>query len=457
MSGLVATLERLAAGGVTLVARERLPQSGEVKPGDLVVVDLELMRTSTERELRALSECQVLIISPKSSVDASWLSLVTGVPSGPEVCFMPGKEEARALVGAAARILALVGFVDPAIIGDAVIARRPEWIGMAPLVRLIAERPWDIRRPRDIAALCGMSRGRLPSICLEAGFGRVEHLITWIRVEVVEALVTRGLSKRVANLLAGIDDSSSARRQLRRARRRAPVAVALAASFVCAASACTARPEQSARDAVAVVVSGPDDTWHSGNAWRLEPELRLPIQEGSRASPLIAISALEVGASADLYVLDRGGPRLSVFDSAVRLLRTLGRGGSGPGEFQSPIGMVWDASGCLAVIDQAGRQYLTYEPDGRFLLSRRRELSDQLATRWRGGVSGGVVVEVAFLRRETHSKLVVLTDSLTPASFHDLPVLPLVAFERQRSDGELVVSVPFGASTVWEFADSQTV
>jgi hypothetical protein len=123
------------------------------------------------------------------------------------------------------QILSPEAFRAPAgsAIASLVLQREPALASLDTLVRLVCERPWQIRRPRDLAAACGHSVRTVRRRVAKVGFLRVEHFLTCVRHVALEQLSTcLHLTLPQARRLVGIADRANARRQLRRARRSTP-------------------------------------------------------------------------------------------------------------------------------------------------------------------------------------------------------------------------------------------
>jgi len=76
---------------------------------------------------------------------------------------------------------------------------------------------------------------------------------------------------------------------------------------------------------------------------------------------------VELDGRGRIYVADVGQAHITVFDSAGRYLHTIGRRGSGPGEFNQPMQMGVRPGDTLLVFDVGLRRLSEFAPDGRFL------------------------------------------------------------------------------------------
>ena len=64
--------------------------------------------------------------------------------------------------------------------------------------------------------------------------------------------------------------------------------------------------------------------------------------------------------------------RISVFDKTGRFLRSMGRAGTGPGEFRTPHALAFDSKGNLVVADRQNHRIQLLSKNGTFL----REFTD---------------------------------------------------------------------------------
>lgn len=99
--------------------------------------------------------------------------------------------------------------------------------------------------------------------------------------------------------------------------------------------------------------------------WTLAPELSIGTQGGPDYE-LTFVGALAVGAAGEIYVAQPEDGAVRVFDARGRHLRTLGRHGSGPGEYARVDGLGWKGDS-LWVADAQQNRITFLGRDGRVL------------------------------------------------------------------------------------------
>ena len=101
--------------------------------------------------------------------------------------------------------------------------------------------------------------------------------------------------------------------------------------------------------------------------WTLEPIIDMGgAQEGPSAFFRVFETSVGADSSGNLYVLDAGNYRVSVFDRAGRHLRSFGRQGEGPGELTFPSDMAVTPAGEVAVYDFGRRALVHFDRNGSF-------------------------------------------------------------------------------------------
>jgi hypothetical protein len=77
-------------------------------------------------------------------------------------------------------------------------------------------------------------------------------------------------------------------------------------------------------------------------------------------------TALASAPGSRIAWMDTENSRIHVYDSAGTVVRSIGRAGSGPGEFRSPMGFAIARDGRIAVFDQRNGRYVLFAPNGDF-------------------------------------------------------------------------------------------
>lgn len=109
--------------------------------------------------------------------------------------------------------------------------------------------------------------------------------------------------------------------------------------------------------------------------WTFTPTLTLGGEdEGPEAFFNIGLSSVAADADGNLYIMDAGNHRIVIFDEAGNHLRTLGRQGGGPGEFQMwPSGITIAHDRSINVYDIGKQGLVRFDPAGNPLQTRRIE------------------------------------------------------------------------------------
>lgn len=80
-----------------------------------------------------------------------------------------------------------------------------------------------------------------------------------------------------------------------------------------------------------------------------------------------------VADNGDIFVADGHGPRSNArivkFDRTGKFIKTWGKQGSAPGEFDAPHGLAFDSKGRLFVCDRGNNRVQIFDQDGKFLES----------------------------------------------------------------------------------------
>lgn len=114
-----------------------------------------------------------------------------------------------------------------------------------------------------------------------------------------------------------------------------------------------------------VVVKNPAKPVYGAGAFSLVEELAIGGEAGGDYV-FASISSIAVSGDGTIFVLDQKDKNIKTFDSEGKLLRTIGKTGEGPGEFQGPSSIHWTARNELAVVDTM-RRILFFKAGGEHL------------------------------------------------------------------------------------------
>jgi hypothetical protein len=228
------------------------------------------------------------------------------------------------------------------------------------------------------------------------------------------------------------------------------ISVCLAAALTLAA--CTdGGPPRSAGERIVIgdttiVVAG-DPVW--GGAVELVEEVSFGVLEGEPEYEFGAFLELAVDAANGVYVFDGQVPALRYYDASGVYVRTLGRGGSGPGEYgDAALGLtVRQSDGRVVLRDARNARLNLYNPDGSHhaswpvvsgLFTARgmsRDTADHLYLKvLTGPIVQGEEWPIGLLHLDTQGQIV---DTLRP---------PILAGNPPPGEG------PFDPARIWEFS-----
>lgn len=219
-----------------------------------------------------------------------------------------------------------------------------------------------------------------------------------------------------------------------------------AAVLACALTACGSAGADRA---------APSAAWSEGQAWRLVEERRIGSMDGEGADVFGWIVDVEMDALGRVWVADGQGHRISVFDSSGAHVRTIGRKGGGPQEFDGISGMSWAADGNLWVLDGGNMRFAVYDTAGKFIATHRRDVN-VVVRPWPLGFDrqGSLYDLGSFDGQEPERTSVVrFGPGLQPRDTFRIPAYEEPYFEVTQQDGGsrniTRVGIPFAARQEW--------
>jgi 6-bladed beta-propeller protein len=152
-------------------------------------------------------------------------------------------------------------------------------------------------------------------------------------------------------------------------------------------------------------------------------------------------------------VLESQAQQIRVFDTTGAHVRTIGRKGSGPGEFRQAIGFAWDPHGRLWIVDQENVRYTVIDTAGHLLFTRPRPISGWYTWRWEGGVDTAGRICEWYRKPGTMSDDMLLRYDSTFASSDTfrLPSYRPEIFKVERENMRSYATVPFTPILIWAF------
>lgn len=143
---------------------------------------------------------------------------------------------------------------------------------------------------------------------------------------------------------------------------------------------------------VAIVRNPDTGIWDDANRWTVEEVLRIG-SETEAEYQFGMIAGLDVDSEGNIHVLDQMGQRVQVYDEAGTWLRTIGRGGSGPGELSPAVSAILVTPGdSVIVIDLMQQRGNVYLADGSYAADFSVPMSEGLPIRF-SRIGAGTFVE----------------------------------------------------------------
>ena len=120
-------------------------------------------------------------------------------------------------------------------------------------------------------------------------------------------------------------------------------------------------------------ISNPDFPKDGITRYVMEEELSIGVMEGDEEYLLNRPQDVNVSEEGTIYILDWGDVCLKVFDENGTYLRTIGRKGQGPGEFDTPAFYDISPDGRVFIMDTRNRRVVIFGIDGEYLGGFRME------------------------------------------------------------------------------------
>ncbi len=208
-----------------------------------------------------------------------------------------------------------------------------------------------------------------------------------------------------------------------------------------------------------VIVHNPDrGLWHSGEAWEIEEVVRIGAIEGAEPYLFENIRDIHLDSDGRIYILDDRARQVRIFDPSGNHVRTVGRQGEGPGEFQMPIGMTFDLDGNLWVVDVMSSRFTVLSSDGD-LLSIIRRVIVGFSARWQGAFAndgalyepGSSIDSSTGNSSKVYIRQVLQDGGLVETGRYNLPDFDTPFYRVEFQGGAMNLPIPYSPQPSWVF------
>jgi hypothetical protein len=199
--------------------------------------------------------------------------------------------------------------------------------------------------------------------------------------------------------------------------------------------------------------------WGEGEGWTVTEELRIGSLDGEGAEVFGEIADLEVDALDRIWVLERQARELRLYGPEGEHIRTVGREGSGPGEFNAPNGLVWSEDGTLWVVDPRNARFSFFDTTGAYLGSQPRG-SRSFGLAWDGLLlPGRDVMETDFVFEDDRNFPVWVSYDSTGTAYDSIraPAFEVETFVFRGDRFTAIMPVPFAPGLSLQLLPNRTV
>jgi len=194
--------------------------------------------------------------------------------------------------------------------------------------------------------------------------------------------------------------------------------------------------------------------WSAGDEWVLQEEIRIGTLDGTGPDMFGAITDFEVDRYGRFWLFEGQAQEIRLFDADGRFIRTVGRQGEGPGEFNRVIGMAWGPDDNLWIVDPSNNRLSVVDTAGVFVASHPT-IGGIVVQPWPGGFddAGQFYTYGVDTRVEDDFALVMVRHGL------DLQPIDSVAppeypgereyYEIKNESSWMMTGVPFTPSMEW--------
>lgn len=205
-----------------------------------------------------------------------------------------------------------------------------------------------------------------------------------------------------------------------------------------------------------VVRNGTQGRWSAGEAWRLSPLVRIGSPDGDERDTFGMIVGFALDGLGRVWIADGLQQNVRVYTEDGTYVRTVGRKGRGPQEFQSIGGIALGSDGNLWVPDFGNMRFAVYDTSGSLVTTHRRDYRISV-TPWPGRMDAQRrlydIAVVPASGDSTTQGVVRYSSEFQPLDTFRLPPFEAAVASVSRTDGNNRevnrVTIPFSPTQEW--------
>ncbi|MXZ17661.1 MAG: 6-bladed beta-propeller [Rhodothermaceae bacterium] len=209
-----------------------------------------------------------------------------------------------------------------------------------------------------------------------------------------------------------------------------------------------------------VIQNTGDPLWGSDEGWETVEEMRYGSGIGEDTVLFGQILSLDVDGQGRLFVLDSYAQQIHIFDPSGALVRTVGSEGSGPGEFENATAVDVGETGEIWVMEMRKGQLTILDADGNYLRTERVNTTGWEHIPYPGGFDpigryNAMSLHFDDEEEDTKTMLARFDQSFTPIDTIAIPESPMKIDRFEHSDsegGRYSMPIPFQGAFEWVFS-----
>ncbi|GAH67513.1 unnamed protein product, partial [marine sediment metagenome] len=140
------------------------------------------------------------------------------------------------------------------------------------------------------------------------------------------------------------------------------------------------------------VVKNPKEPIYGEDVFSLEEELSIGKAEGREEYMFSEIESIAVDNEGRIYVFDYKEKNVKIFDKSGEFIKTFGRKGQGPGEFNIPFNMIITSQNEIMVKDMRRLSFFSLEGEFKRSLSTPHVNLTSVDIDSKGNIAGLVII-----------------------------------------------------------------